>query len=43
MYDALANIQFSAHDNVKMASKHISTKVSFKITISKRHVYIDIR
>ena len=27
----------------KWLAKHISTKVSFKITIRKRHVYIDIR
>ena len=27
----------------KWLSKHITTKVSFKITIRKRHVYIDIR
>ena len=27
----------------KRLAKHISTKVSFKITIRKRHVYIDIR
>ena len=27
----------------KWLSKHISSKVSFKITIRKRHVYIDIR
>ena len=27
----------------KWLAKHISTKVSFKITISKRHVYFDIR
>ena len=27
----------------KWLFKHISTKVSFKITIRKRHVYIDIR
>ena len=27
----------------KRLVKHISTKVSFKITIRKRHVYIDIR
>ena len=27
----------------KWLSKHISTKVSFQITIRKRHVYIDIR
>ena len=27
----------------KLLAKHISTKVSYKITIRKRHVYIDIR
>ena len=27
----------------KWLRKHISTKVSFKITVRKRHVYIDIR
>ena len=27
----------------KWLAKHISTKVSFQITIRKRHVYIDIR
>ena len=27
----------------KWLAKHISTRVSFKITIRKRHVYIDIR
>jgi len=27
----------------KWLAKHISTKVSFKITIRKRHVYIDLR
>ena len=27
----------------KLLAIHISTKVSFKITIRKRHVYIDIR
>ena len=27
----------------KWLARHISTKVSFKITIRKRHVYIDIR
>ena len=27
----------------KWLAKHLSTKVSFKITIRKRHVYIDIR
>ena len=34
-----ANIHFSGHDNVKMTC---ITQVSFKITIRKRHVYIDI-
>ena len=33
-------IHFSAHENVKMTC---ITQVSFKITIRKRHVYIDIR
>jgi len=27
----------------KLLAKHISTKVSFKITVRKRHVCIDIR
>jgi len=27
----------------KLLAKHISTKVSFKITIRKRHIHIDIR
>ena len=35
------NFQFSIMLN--WLAKHISTKVSFKITIRKRHVYIDIR
>jgi len=39
----MSNIHFSALDNVKMTCKHISTKVSFKITIRKTHVYVDIR
>ena len=39
----MSNIHFSGLDNVKWLPKHISTKVSFKITIRKRHVYIDIR
>ena len=39
----MSNIHFSGLDNVKMTCQHISTKVSFKITIRKRHVYIDIR
>jgi len=38
----MSNNQFSALDNVKMTCKHISTKVSFKITKRKKHVYIDI-
>ena len=43
LYVAMSNIHFSVLDNVKMTYQHISTKVSFKITIRKRHVYIDIR
>ena len=43
IYVAMSNIHFSGLDNVKWPAKHISTKVSFKITIRKRHVYIDIR
>jgi len=39
---AMSIIHFSVLDNVKMTAKHISTKVSFKITIRERHVYIDI-
>ena len=42
IYVAMSNIQFSGIDNVKMTSKHISTTVSLKITIRKRHVFIDI-
>ena len=38
----MSNIHFPGLDNVKWLAKHISTKVSFKITIRKRHVYIDI-
>ena len=36
---------FTFHVSIKSKrlAKHISTKVSFKITIRKRHVYIDIR
>ena len=40
--DEMSNIHFSALDNAKWLAKHISTKASFKITIRKRHVYIDI-
>ena len=36
------NIHFSVLDKVKMTLPNISTKVSLKITIRKRHVYIDI-
>ena len=38
----MSNIQYSALDNVKMSSQHISTKISFKITLRKIHAYIDI-
>ena len=40
IYVAMSNIHFSGLDNVKMTC---ITLVSFKITIRKRHVYIDIR
>ena len=43
IYVAMANIHFSGLNNVKWFAKHISTKVSFKITIRKRLVYIHIR
>ena len=36
----MSKIHFSGLDNVKMTC---ITQVSFKITIRKRHVYIDIR
>jgi len=39
----MSNIHFSALDNEKWFAKHISNKVSFKITIRKRHVYIEFR
>ena len=39
IYVAMSNIHFSVLDNVKM---NCITQVSFKITIRKRHVYIDI-
>ena len=38
----MSNILFSALKNAKITPKHISTKVSFKFTIRKTHVYIDI-
>ena len=40
IYVAMSNIHFSGLDNVKMTC---ITQVSFKVTISKRHVYIAIR
>ena len=40
IYVAIPNIHFSCLDNVKMT---FITQVSFKITIRKIHVYIDIR
>ena len=40
IYVAKSNIHFSGLDNVKITC---ITQVSFKITIRKRHVYIDIR
>ena len=40
IYVAMSNIHFSGLINVKMTC---ITQVSFKITIRKRHVYIDIR
>ena len=40
IYDAMSKIYFSGHDNVKMTC---ITQVSIKITIRKKHVYIDIR
>ena len=43
IYVAMSNIHFLGLDNVKWLVKNKSTKVSFKITIRKRHVYIDIR
>ena len=43
IYVAMSNIHFSGLDNVKWLPNHISTKDSFKITIRKRHVYIEIR
>ena len=39
----MSKIHFSGLDNVNWLSKHISNKVSFKITNRKTHVYIDIR
>ena len=39
----MSNIHILGLDNVKWLVKNKSTKVSFKITIRKRHVYIDIR
>ena len=41
MYVAMYNNQFLALDNEKWIAIHISTKVSIKIIVRKRHVYID--
>jgi len=41
--DALSKIHFHFSIMSKWIAKHICNKVSFKITIRKRHVYIDIR
>ena len=38
----MSNNQFSALENIKMTCQKHKYKVSFKITIRKRHVYIDI-
>jgi len=38
----MSNNQFSISIMSKWLAKHISTKVSFKITTRKRNVYIDI-
>ena len=43
IYVTMSNIHFSVLNNVKWPAKHISTKVSFKITIRKRLIYIHIR
>ena len=40
IYVAMSNIHFSGFDNAKWLPKHISIKVSFKITIRKRHIYM---
>ena len=42
VYVEMSNNQYSALDNVKMTSKHISIKVSLKITLRKKNVYIEI-
>ena len=42
IYNAMPNNQYSALDNVKIICKRIGTKVSFKITLWKIHVHIDI-
>jgi len=42
IYVTMSNSQISALGNDKILAIHISTKVSFKITIRKTHVYIDI-
>ena len=43
IYVTKSNIHFSVSIMAKWLAKHISTKVSFKITTTKKHVHIDIR
>ena len=43
IYVAMSTFTFQVSIMSKWLAKHISTKVSFKITIRKRDVYIDIR
>ena len=43
IYVAMSKIQFSVPIMLSWLAKHISTKVSYIITIRKRYVYIDIR
>jgi len=38
----MSNTHISLLGNVKILSKHLSTQVSFKITIRKRNGFIDI-
>ena len=43
IFVAMSNIHFSCLDKVKMTCHTHKYKISFKITIRKRHFYIDIR
>ena len=43
IFVAMSNIHYSCLDKVKMTCHTHKYKVSFKITIRKRHFYIDIR